>query len=216
MKKVVLGLALALLIGICSANAYEYSPKVLNDIKEGQQVEYSPITKSWTRDYSVNNMIFTKYITHGSGSYSEYKNKNTYYGTNTTYEFLFNDKLIGYSMHLLKFYNLQFVDNKFVHNELTEAELKELFPNVEFIKVSDFKNDKIVVKKPKNKTVTYMLINDTRRDFYKYQFEKYNNDNELIRGVFEASKPMKLTYSHFGSRDKMFPILQITVKNSRF
>ena len=97
---------------------------------------------------------------------------------------------------------------------LTDEQLKELFPNLEIIKVSQFQDNEITVKKPWFKDKTFLLVNDTTMDFYKYQFENYSKQNELIRGLFEANKPRTFIFSHFGSRDKLFPILTIHVKNS--
>ena len=91
-----------------------------------------------------------------------------------------------------------------------------LFPDVEIVYISKFKNNKIVLRKPKNVKRTYLLINDTNKDFYKYSFENRDNQTELIKGLFEIDKPQKLIFSHFGSRDKLFPIVTIIVKNSLF
>lgn len=214
MKK--MALLIAFFIGLSGAYAYNYSPRIMDNIKESQQISYLPITKSWSRDFEINGMLFTKYITVGSGGFSEYKNKKTNFDTNTTYEFIYNNNLYGYNMHMLKFFELQFKDNKFVPEEMDENQLREFFPDIEFVKVSQFENDKVIIKKPRFKSKTYMLLNDTKRDFYKYQFEDYNKENQIIHGIFEIEKPTRLIYSHFKSRDKMFPILEITVKNGIF
>ena len=58
-----------------------------------------------------------------------------------------------------------------------------------------------------------MLLNDTDREFYKYQFEHYKNQTELIHGIFEPKFARTYTYSHFGSRDNEIPPLKIVVKN---
>ena len=119
-------------------------------------------------------------------------------------------------MHLLKFFELGFEDNKITHKSLSAEELKILFPDVKIVYISKFKNNKIVLKKPWRKSQTYLLVNDTDRDFYKYSFEDYSGRPELIKGLFTVDKPQTLIYSHFGSRDDLFPILKIKVKNSIF
>lgn len=213
MKKFVLILSLLLVSNM--AFAYNYSDIVKNSVNVNQKINYLPETKSWTKSYNPQSIDFVKHITVGSGSYSEYSHNKTYYDTNTTYEFLDGDKLIGHNMHLLKFFELGF-DTKITHRNLSVEEIQKLFPDVEIIKISQFKNNKIVIKKPRNIKRTYLLVNDTDRDFYKYIFENSDNGAERIKGLFEIEKPQKLIYSHFGSRDKMFPILKIVIKESVF
>lgn len=208
-------LLLALIFTFNGALAYEYNSVITdNAIKEDQQVEFCPIKKMWGREFAINNLLFTKHITHGSGGFSEYELKKKFYDTDTTYEFLYDNKLIGYNAHKLKFYNMEFNNDKFSNTELTEIQLKELFPNVEIIKVSQFKDNKISLKKHWLEKKTFLLVNDTDKDFYKYQFENYKKQDELIHGIFEADRPRIFTFSHFGSRDAMFPVLKITVRNS--
>lgn len=207
---------LALLMASNSAFAYEYSTTVLNSVNVNQRVNYNPTTSKWKRNVNPENINFIKKMTIGSGSFSEYVSDSHYYDTNTTYEFLDNGKLIGHNMHLLKFSELGFEDNKITHKTLSEEELKILFPDVKIVYISKFKNNKIVLKKPWRKSRTYLLVNDTNRDFYKYSFENYSGQPELIKGLFTADKPQTLIYSHFGSRDDLFPILKIKVKNSMF
>lgn len=213
MKKLIL--LLSVLLTANSAFAYTYSPIITNSIDVNQKVNYSPATQKWQRDVNPKNINFTKYMTIGTGSYSEYKNDKTYYDANTTYEFLNDGKLIGHNRHLLKFFELGF-DKKITHKPLSDDELKALFPDVEIVKISQFKHNRIVLKKPAKVKRTYLLVNDTDKFFYKYSFENYGNGTERIKGLFEIDKPRKLVFSHFGSRDKLFPVLRITVKNSIF
>lgn len=213
MKKIILLMMLALTMN--SALAYEYNSAMIdNAVKEDQQIEFCPIKNMWGRNFAINNLLFTKHITHGSGSFSEYELKKKLYDTDTTYEFLYNNQLIGYNMHKLKFYNMEFENDKFKNTVLSDIQLKELFPNVEIVKVSQFKDNKITLDKPWFESKTFLLVNDTDRDFYKYQFENYKKQDELIRGLFEVKRPGTLIYSHFGSRDEMFPILKIHVRNT--
>lgn len=208
-------LILALILASNTAFAYNYSNIVKNSINVNQKVNYNPESSKWQRNVNPDNINFEKHITVGTGSYSEYLNDNRYYDTNTTYEFLNDGKLIGHNMHTLKFFELGF-DQKITHRELSSDELKALFPDVEIVYVSKFKNNKIVLKKPRKVTRTYLLVNDTSKYFYKYSFENSNQKPELIKGIFEVKEPETLIYSHFGSRDDLFPILKIKVKNSIF
>lgn len=205
---------LIFLLTFNSAVAYNYSPNVLDSVKDEQKIGYNTATKEWTRTPGAKDLVFTKHITHGSGGFSEYKTKKEFFDPNSTYEFLYKNKLYGYNQHLLKFYEIKVNNGEFINVELNENQLKEFFPKTEIVKISDFKDNKIKIKKPFFKTKTFLLYNNTTRDFYKYQFEKSENPNELFRSIFEVKGPKELIFSHFGSRDSMFPILKIKVINS--
>lgn len=210
MKKVLL-LASLLLISN-QVFAYDYTDTVRNALSIDQQVNYSPKTKEWVRNSNPDGISFRKDVTSGTGSFSIFDNNGKFYDSNTTYEFFDGKKLIGHNMHILKFFELGF-NEKITYRELTPDEIKGYFQDVELVYISQFKNNKIVLKKPKNEKKAYLLVNDTDRDFYKYSFENSEYKDEYIRGLFEVEKPQTLIFSHFGSRDKLFPILKIKIKN---
>ncbi len=223
MKKLIIVLTIFLFSNIVFA--YEYKAPLINDIKDSQSVVYNKETQSWTKaaidikqeNLNENEILFTKYTTKGSGGYSEYDSTDKQYDTNSTYEFLDENNLIAYNAHSLKFYKLNFNGEKITTQELTPSEIQKYFPDVELVKISEFKNNKIELKKPWFKQKTFMLVNDTKTDFYKYQFENIKS-YQIIKGIFETQKnqifPQTIIYSHFQSRDKMFPILEIKIKNS--
>ena len=117
---------------------------------------------------------------------------------------------------MLKFFELGFDGNKITTRELKPSEVHDLFPNTEIVKISDFKEDKITLKKPFGKSRTFLLLNDTNRDFYKYNYENHGNGTELIKSIIDIEKPKKIVFSHFGSREPEFPELTIQIKNSIF
>lgn len=215
MKKLLI--TLTLLLTACTAFAYDYPSYVKNDIKDGQTINYSIENKLWSRDTMPNETAFTKFMTKGSGGLSVFEQEQNQYEPGkdgTTYEFLAGSDLIGYNAHLLKFFKLNFDGEKISAEELSPQKVQALFPGVEIVKISDFKNNCIELKKPWFKKKTFMLLNDTSTFFYKYQFENVKK-YELIRGIFEAHKPQTMTYSHFASKDEMFPALTIKIKNGR-
>ena len=130
MKRLIL--VLSLLLTTNSVFAYNYSGIVKNSLNVNQKVNYSPETMEWHRNVNPSNINFTKQMTIGSGSYTEFVNDSHYYDTNTTYEFFDGNKLLGHNMHLLKFFELDF-DKKITQRELTPDELKVLFPDVEIV-----------------------------------------------------------------------------------
>ena len=216
MKKILIIVALMLITN--SAFAYEYNSEFKNNIiKDEQIVKYCPSEQIWgDKCAEENNIQFIKRITYGSGGYSIYEKDKALYDTDSTLEFIYNDKLYGYNMHKLKFYNLEFADNKFNRTELNTEQIAEIFPNIAIIKVSQFTNGELTLYKQIFKTISFMLVNDTDEFYYKYQLENYNKQDELIRGIFEISKAGNYVYSHFGSRDKLFPTLTIHIKNKLF
>lgn len=210
----VLLVILTLLLTSSYSFAYNYPTTIQSYLDVNQKVNYNETTKTWSRLPKTSGITFTKHMTVGTGGYTEFLNQKKYYSANTTLEFFDGNKLIGYNQHTLKFYELSFNGKEIIHRELTPSEIQKLFPNTEIIKVSDFKNDKITVKKPFFKAKTFLLINDTNRDFYKYSYEKHGNGTELIKSVIDIQKPRTLVFSHFGSREALFPILTIKIKNS--
>lgn len=211
MKKT-LFLILSLLLFCSFSYAYTADPGVMNAIKDNQIVDYNPATQMWSRNLGLKDYVFTKHISVGTGSYSEYFLGDKQFDTNTTYEFLYNGKLIGYSGHLLKFFDLTFDGSNFKAVELTKDQVQTLFPDVKIIMVSEFENNEITIESPIFRKRAYMILNDTDRDFYKYQFEYYKTENSYFKGIFETRFPRVFVYSHFKSRDEMFPILKINVK----
>lgn len=214
-----LALIFALLLSANITFAYEYPSYVQDGIKNEDTVCYSSSVQKWSRTQEKDNVCFTKYTTSGTGGYSEFEMNQKVYETGkegTTYEFLHNGDLIGYNAHQLRFYKLNFDGEKINADTLTETQVRELFPDIEVVKISQFKNNKITLFKPWFRQKSFMLLNDTNTDFYKYQFEKMSG-YELIRGMFETCKyqvlPEVFVFSHFGSKSKMTPPLKITVKN---
>lgn len=212
----VLAFLLCFLISTNCVLAYDYPQSIKNNLEVTQKINYNPNSKIWTRKPVNGGISFTKHMTVGSGGFSEFLNQKKYYDTNTTLEFLNGNKLIGYNQHILKFFELGFDGKKITTRELKADEVQKMFPDTEIVKISQFKNNKIVLKKNRGETKTFLLLNDTNRDFYKYSYEKHGNGTELIKSIIEVNKPKTIVFSHFSSRDKLFPILTIKIKNRIF
>lgn len=207
-------IALILICSINSAIAYEYQQNIKGGLLAGDKISYKSKNSQWSKDLSFGNMIFKKYITTGTGGFSVLANGGNPYDTDTTYEFFDENKLIGYNAHKLKFYELSFDGKKINKKELSENEIKKYFHDVEIIKVSELKDNKIEIEKPWFKKQAFLLINDTDNYFYKYQFERYKQ-TEIIRGLFEAKYPRKFIFSHFKADDNIFPALEISIRNKQ-
>lgn len=219
MKK--LAIFLALLLTSSNVFAYDYPSYVKDGLKDEDSICYNQKTHKWTRTDEESGTCFIKQMTHGSGGFSEFEYKEKSLEPckdGTTYEFLHNGDLIGYNSHTLKFYKLDFNGKSIIAQELTPQQIQEVFPDVQIVNISQFKDNKITLTKPWFRNKTFLIVNDTDRDFYKYQFENLGG-YELIRGILNVSKyqvlPEKFVLSHFGSRDKETPPFYITVVNGK-
>ena len=212
MKRFLLFLCCLIMMNV-PVGAYEVNPDVLSSIRDLQIVDYNPATRTWSRNLGLNDYVFTKHVADSSSGYSEYKFNGKLYDIDSTYEFLSAGRFFGYNAHTLKLFELTFNGENFEQRELTDEEILYFFPDMEIIKVSQFdENNEFVIELPIFERVELMIINDTDREFYKYQFEYFKNKNRAFNNIFEIRMPRVLVFSHFKSRDNMFPILKIKVK----
>lgn len=171
---------------------------VLNNTK----LFYSPksnlfsIGKSNDGDISISKKTST-----GTGNYSIYSfsdnNEPTMLGSD--YEFVFNGRLITCHNAELKIYELVYNGKNFEEKQLTDAQIQEIFPNAEIIKISQFNQDKkLIVKKHFLKKKDFLLLNDTKEYFHKYSFHPQSVKISPVGGLFKASSIGKITFSHFG------------------
>lgn len=171
---------------------------VLNNTK----LFYSPksnlfsIGKSNDGDISISKKTST-----GTGNYSIYSfsdnNEPTMLGSD--YEFVFNGRLITCHNAELKIYELVYNGKNFEEKQLTDAQIQEIFPNAEIIKISQFNQDKkLTVKKHFLKKKDFLLLNDTKEYFHKYSFHPQSVKISPVGGLFKVSSIGKITFSHFG------------------
>ena len=153
---------------------------------------------------------FTKKVSAGSGSFSEFYSPNgTFlFSTGCNYEFIHNGSLIGYSNSELKFY--EFTMNKGIleQRELTESEIKNLFKDFQIVKISEFVNTTNSLRiKTDKKHLKIILWNDTDRYFYNYSFSSNNAkfNTYPLRGFLNITQKGMIQFSHFGDNTKENP-----------
>lgn len=203
MKKIILALCLVLLGTPVLASSMK---PVLND----NQVIYSPSTKTWHKDGVFKDGIaLTKKTSPGTGNYSIYYNMDNEIMLGSNYEFLYDGRLISCHNADLKIFELVYNGKFFEEKELTEDQIKEIFPDAEIIKISQFTDQKVTVKKPAFEKKKFLLLNDTDEYFYKYSFKPKSVKYSPVAGLFKASSIGRITFSHFG-QDKY----TIYVKNT--
>lgn len=215
MRKKLVALIMIFFIASCGG-AYKLNPEIKdNAIKDGYQAVYSPSGKFWSNGGMVDDrIVFTKSISSGSGSYSEYTAKNwPVIMMPTQYEFIFEGRLIGYSTAELKFYELLMINDNFEAKELPLPHVQEIFKGLEIIPVSSATNNELTIKKLPWQTKSFLILNDTTEYFYRYDFETAVKFDEPFKTLITVDKFETIIFSHFGSRESLFPILKIAVRS---
>lgn len=184
-----------------------------NYIQENDKFSFSKTECTWQKGFNTTNSYnFTKHYTIGSGGFSEYELNGVRYDTHSTVEYIVNKKLLGYNPHTLKFSYITFDGQKFNNEYLTDSELQKYFPNVKFIKVSEFKNNQIIIKKKPFVSEEYLLINDTNQDFYKYSLTNGKDKKQIFKCFVKVIFPTIYKYSFFGQKQSDRQILTIKSK----
>lgn len=196
MKKI-----LVLLLSFCLVPAVTFAEIInFNDIQENTAIYYNPNTEEWFDNCNDNKCIkFVKSYTTGENKYSEYIANGLNYDSNSTMEFLRNGELIAYNQNTLKFHRLYFEDGTFKPEKLNEEELSELFPECTIIRVSNFKDNEIKIKRPLFRDQKFLIMNDTNKIFYNYHFENLDNSNEIFNCIFT---PKRARRYYFSPKDK--------------
>lgn len=198
MKNFIRVAILAFAFSFVSTNAFaqkfiddEYATKT---IMENQDVVYQPDTKIWSNcvDDSEGKIVLTKKINSGSGSYSEFYNSDSEiaFSFGTGAEFLFKDKLIAEDVYSMKFYSIYFdeQENKFNRRDVVIDSLNKVFTDAKIVRISEFKNDVLKVRKTPFKTMKLLLVNDTPEYFYKYRFQGKNFEQYDVVGLLKINK----------------------------
>ena len=112
----------------------------------------------------------------GSGGFSEYYNNKgkLAIGPFTNMEFINNGDFIGVDNANLKFVKYVYNDGYFNIAPLNEKYIQTLFPDAQIIKISQFKNNEITIYKKPFEKKKYLILNDTKKGFYKYSYSPQN------------------------------------------
>lgn len=214
MKKII---RLSLLIFLVSCTgAYTFPASITDEaIVKNHQVLYSTQSGRWNNDGITNDdIVFTKHISSGSGSYSEYISSKQDIYLGTTFEFLYNGKLIGYDQHNLKFYEIKHQKDKFIAVSLKTEQVKKIFKGLQIVKTSEAINGVLTIKKLPFEQKSFLLLNDADTGYYHYSFEDFTNLSQApIKSIITVDCARDIIFSHFGSREQMNPILTLKIEN---
>lgn len=195
----------ALLFSFLTLGAYaqkNFDTDYLTDtVYEDNQVVYTPSTALWTfNSVADDKIVLTKKISAGSGSYSEflYSNNEPAFSFGTGFEFLYHDKLVAFDRYALKFYLVRYdPENKvFFKKDMPDTMLEEIFHDVKIIRVSEFKNNELHVRKAPLRPMKLLLLNDTPEYFYKYHFHGDNFESYNLFGLLEVNKMGTIEFHH--------------------
>lgn len=194
-----------------SAYSFDY-------IQEKQSVYYNPQTTKWSISQTSPKdirLIYKMFV--GSGGFSEYYNNKgkLAIGPFTNMEFINNGDFIGVDNANLKFIKYVYNNGYFKAVPLEEAYIKSLFPNTEIVKVSQFKNNEITLYKKTFEKKQFLILNDTKQGFYKYSYKPNKVQKTYITALLDVNKFGKITFSHYGDDNDLFPALKIHIKKQR-
>lgn len=215
MKKIFLSL-IVLLSLISSAYAGDLLTIQYKNIKEEGKLKYE--NGEWVSKVAKRETpYFIKFISEGTGSYSEFYSSDGQFAftTGTQYEFVHDGNLIGYSNQDLKFYEFAPSGRSAERRELTEEEIQTLFPNFKIVKISEFSQNTNSLKIKKSKSnFKIILLNDTDRNFYNYSFSSGNAKyfTYPLRGFLCVKKKGMIQFSHFGDNTKNYPWFILLVR----
>lgn len=186
------------------------------NLKDGAKIAF--VNGSWTTKIKKKTTPFyTKKISDGSGSYSEFYNREGVFvfSTGCQYEFILSGKLYGYSNYDLKFYEFTFKDDILEQRTLNQEEVHDLFPEYRIVKISDFaaSTNSLKIKK-RHKRFKVIILNDTDRFFYNYAYATNNAKFKTypLKGFLCITKKGMIQFSHFGDNSKEFPWFILLVR----
>lgn len=188
----------------CTLIAFCAPVFALDPVYENDKVIYDTKTKCWSKEENKEGIILYKKTSSGTGSYSiyYYKCDKPAFQRGSNFEFIDDKKLIAVDNASLKYSKIIFDGSKFIQIPLEIEELKTIFPDVEIIKISRFKNNKLTIKKPLFKKKTVLLVNDTDEYFHKYFVSPESSANKNIKGLITLSKKFtKVKFCHLGEKD---------------
>ncbi len=195
--------------------------EVYGGVSDGQLIYYSFFTNKWyyqrPNHWKKSILEVTRYVSEGSGSYSEYVSPRgqIYTPAGSNYEFLYRGRLITYHIFDDKFFEI--VYNKrnkaFIEIPMENKEIKRIMGNPKIILVSNFdQNNEITVRKLPLKTQWFLILNDTDKYFYRYSLDTPDKDG-TIKTLFYAKRPSDIEFSHYIVDRDEFPAYKIKVRN---
>ncbi len=195
--------------------------EVYGGVSDGQLIYYSFFTNKWyyqrPHHWKRDILEVTRYVSEGTGSYSEYVSPKgqVYTPAGSNYEFLYHGRLITYHIFDDKFFEIIYhkKNKAFIEIPMNNKEIKHILGNPKLILISDFdENNEITVRKLPLKTQWFMILNDTDKYFYRYSLNTADKDG-TIKTLFYAKRKSDIEYSHYVTDRDEFPVYKIKIRN---
>ncbi len=204
-----------LLLGACCHSLSGQLPEevILENVDEGAQIAYLSTSQMWVRGSMADDQIVcTRKVSSGTGSYSEYACPNQNIGLSSTQEFIINGRLIGYSAHTFKFYEIDMKNRSMESEELAVDEVRSLFPNIRIVPISDVEKGVLTIRRCGQRPEDILLMNDTPADFYHYSFDPPVNAGTPFKSILTTTIPQTVVLSHFDENTPDYPALKIQIR----
>ena len=195
--------------------------EIYGGVSDGQLIYYSHFTNKWyyqrPHHWKKSILEVTRYVSDGSGSYTEYVSPQgqVYTPAGSNYEFLYKGRLITYHIFDAKFFEIVYHkrNKAFVEIPLETKEIKHILGNPKVILISAFdENNEIIVRKIPLKTQWFVILNDTDKYFYRYSLDTADKDG-TIKTLFFVKQPADIKFSHYIEDRDEFPAYKIKVRN---
>ena len=215
MKKILLVLSLFIINSLCT-NANDFPNLRYKNIKLNDKISYNKSTNIWSQSVNLKSgSVFTKVKGFGD-TYDYYdSNQRFVFSTGCQYEFIYNNRLIGYSNDDLKFYEIKVLNENVYKVPIKSNDIKNLFPDYQIILLSDFNKNTNAYKIKKHLgELKILLYNDLDNKYTGYYF---SSGNAKIRkydlsGFLSVNKPGMIEFAPNGSYSKNYPHYVLLVR----
>lgn len=176
-------------------SGYSYE---LNGILNGDEVYYSPERDSWSNEVIYPDSItYVKKNSDGLGAYSIYFSDKggVAFFLGSDYEFIKDGRLISSHNSQLNFYEVIYLKGSFSEVKLSEDEVRDLFPDLQMVKISDFKNNALRFRKKTDTLREFLIYNDTDKDFYNFKFYPFYVNKNGVKGILSVKNANEIKFT---------------------
>lgn len=175
MKKIFLSIILCLFLSTC-AYAENFPPIKYKNISAKTKLFYDSELDIWSSKVDKKQTDYFVKTKNDEGFY-EYldADKNLAFNTECDYEFIYNNKFVGYSNKDMNFYEIRYKDGACIKTLIPAEEVELMLPNFRIIKTSDFtkKTNSLKIKKH-HEDLNIVVLKDTDCDTQGFVFTSGN------------------------------------------
>lgn len=175
-------------------------------VYDNNQVVFSPSLNVWSTESVIadNEIVLTKKVVEGTGSYSQYYYTDGKRALTLTsnFEFVKQGVLVSVNNAELKYNKVVYDGEGFQEVPLAIEELQELFPDIELFRLSLLDADnKMWIKKRFKKDRQFLFVNDSDKYYYNLTANCSKAQNEEIRGLITIYRYGIFRFKHYGEHN---------------